>query len=147
MQLFLLQWVNWIIENGPEENQMMTKETTLSVLLLEKAREDGLSIREISRQSGVAHTTIARAIEGQQVRVETLMRLAKWLKADPSSLLPVQSDPSDLAQAISGIVSEVPELGALLQTALDKMRRGEIRPETLREIIRYTAWRLSDDNQ
>ena len=118
----------------------------LRALITEKIRNEGLSYRDVGEQVGVAHTTISRILEGKQVRVDTLVRLAEWLQVDPSTLLPTKNNPDDLARAITAIVSDVPELEQVFQNAIQKMNAGEIRPEVVREIVRYAAWRLSDGN-
>lgn len=119
----------------------------LRALIIEKARKEGLSYREIGEQVGMAHTTVSRILDGQQVRIDTLVKLAEWLQVDPSTLLPLSNGSDDLARTIAAIVSDVPELGEVFQNALDKMNRGEIRPEVVREIVRYAAWRMSNGNE
>ncbi len=115
----------------------------LRTLIIEKAKNERLSNRQIGTEVGVAHSTISRIMKGKQVSIDTLVKVAEWLEVDASDLLPKDSNSDDLARSIAAIVNDVPELQEILQEAVDSMNRGEVHPETVREIVRYAAWRLS----
>jgi transcriptional regulator with XRE-family HTH domain len=110
-------------------------------LLKEKLRS-GMSKRQIGREIGVAHTTIGRVLDGQPIASSTLEKIAEWLDAPLGEL--AYGEPSDASKAISVIIAQEPALGEIFSEMAERMQAGEISPETVREIIRYTAWRLQD---
>ena len=111
--------------------------TTLAVYLRERMLKDRMSARRASREAGVAHTTIMRILDGKEVSVDTLEKVCEFLEINPGDVI----GPGGISE-ISSILSQEPELEAVFTLALKKLHDGEISQDTIREIIRYTSWRL-----
>jgi len=111
--------------------------TSLAVYLRERMLKDHLSARRASREAGVAHTTIMRILDGKDVSVDTLEKVCEYLEINPGDVI----GPGGISE-ISSILSQEPELEAVFTLALKKLHDGEISQDTIREIIRYTSWRL-----
>lgn len=62
----------------------------LPKLLTERQRKDGLSNRAVSREIGVSHSTISRALNGDQLDMATLEKFADFLGIPVSSLLDME---------------------------------------------------------
>src|SRR5687768_10090744 len=66
----------------------LCKEARMLQILLENAmREKRLSAREAAEEIKVSHTTILRALKGEAVDVETIIKFANFLNIRPSELL------------------------------------------------------------
>jgi DNA-binding Xre family transcriptional regulator len=111
--------------------------TTLAVYLRERMLKDKMSARRASREAGVAHTTIMRILDGKEVSVDTLEKVCEFLEINPGDVI----GPGGISE-ISSILSQEPELEQVFTLALKKLHDGEISQDTIREIIRYTSWRL-----
>lgn len=113
--------------------------TGLAVYLRERMLKDQLSSRAAGKAAGVAHTTIMRILDGKDVSVDTLEKVCAWLEVNPGDILNPGGDVSE----ISSILSQEPELEAVFTQALEKLHAGEISQDVIREIIRYTSWRIN----
>ena len=113
----------------------------LETLLINKIRDDDLSIRQAGKQIGIAHTTVIRLMEGGNCDQTTLVKVATWLNVEPSTLLDSEGK-SDLANKIAVLLEQQPKLADLLGEVLDRVVRDEIKPEAFTEIISYITFRL-----
>lgn len=118
----------------------------ISRLLAEKMRAGGLSTRDVAGETGVAHTTIMRVLQGRVVSVKTLKNVARFLEADPGLFLTSPGDDPDeaLAKDLAAIIGREPRLREVLSNAVAQTKAGNLSAETLREIVRYAAWRIED---
>lgn len=66
----------------------------IETYLKDEIRNRGISIRTAAREMGVAHTTIRRALQGNDVDLSTVTAISKWLKVDVVNLLSVSSNPT-----------------------------------------------------
>lgn len=55
----------------------------LDFVLQRAMQERNLSAREAARQAGVAHTTIIRILQHENVDLGTLKKICAWLEIDP----------------------------------------------------------------
>lgn len=110
--------------------------------LLREKLNQGMTEREIGREVGVAHTTIGRILDGENIAAATLEKVAAWLETNPAEL--AYGDVSDVSKAISVIIAQEPALKEIFIQLAERMEAGDISPEIARELIRYTAWRLND---
>ena len=114
----------------------------LRTLLLNKIRESGISERQAAREIGIAHTTVGRLLDGDNCDYPTLKKISTWLDVPISTLLDSEKE-TDLASKIAVMLESEPALAKVLNEAMDKMLRGEVKPEVLRELISYISFRLS----
>jgi len=125
---------------------MATKEQgVLGNLLAEKQKQEGISTRELGRRIGVAHTTIARIIDGQATDFDTLEKVAEYLQVNVVDLLNVGSkvETEALGAQVAVLCEMEPRLVEVFREAMYRVNKDEIPPEALRDIIRYAAFRLN----
>ena len=112
--------------------------TALAVYLRERMLKDKLSSRAAGKAAGVAHTTIMRILDGKDVSIDTLEKVCDWLEVDPGDII----GPGGVSE-ITSILSQEPELEQVFTLALEKLHRGEISQDVIREIVRYASWRIN----
>ena len=104
----------------------------------------GLSSHAAADEIGTSHTTILRALRGDRVDVDTLVKIANWLHVRPSELLNSMSDaPNTLADQIAVLLSHSPELESELRDAAERVKGGELDPAVLRDIVSYALYKLN----
>ncbi len=110
-------------------------------LLDEKVRERGLSYRTAAAEIGVAHSTIMRVLKGGPADVPTLLKICKWLKVEPASIL--NSEENANAPAVFTTIAEAtPGLMEILQDATADFKEGLLTARDLEEITSFIAFRL-----
>jgi transcriptional regulator with XRE-family HTH domain len=114
----------------------------LRTLLLNKIRESGISERQAGREIGIAHTTVGRLLNGDQCDYPTMKKISVWLNVTISTLLDGDSGTS-LASKIALLVEIEPALAKVLNEAMDKVLREEVKPEILQDLISYMSYRLN----
>jgi len=125
---------------------MATKEqTVLGTLLAEKQKQVGISTRKLGRSIGVAHTTIARILDGQAVDLDTIEKVADYLQVNVVDLLNVGNrDKTEALGAQVALLCEMePRLVKVFREAMHGVNKDKIPPEALRDIIRYAAFRIN----
>jgi transcriptional regulator with XRE-family HTH domain len=113
-----------------------------------------LDNREISAHTaaaeiGTSHTTILRALKGERVDVETLIKIANWLKVRPSDLLNSMADTPDTTTAdqLALLLSRSPELEAELKDAMRRVQAGVLDEAVIREIISYAVYKMNTSGE
>lgn len=115
----------------------------LSTLLKEKVQRENISIREAARRVGVSATTISRSMEGESVDVDTLIKLCEWLDVSPSGVIDSYlPGPDGLGKSIAVILETNPALAEVFGEAVERVTRGDVSPDTLRDIAAYARYRL-----
>lgn len=118
----------------------------VSALINDKMQQQGLSLRQASMQIGITHTTLRRIIDGKAYDVPTAKKVSKWLGINTSTLLDIPADLDDeaaLAQQIAAVLNAEPTLKNVFREAVKRVQTGEMKPQTLKEIASYAAYRLS----
>src|SRR5512133_2917435 len=111
--------------------------------ILQKAMADKhLSSHGAAEEIGTSHTTILRALRGERVDVDTIIKIANWLKIRPSELLNSMSDTS-LADQLAVLLSHSPGLEAELKDAMKRVKAGELDPAVVRDIVSYALYKLN----
>lgn len=117
--------------------------TTLSAILELEINRRNKSIRKISEEIGVTHTTMVRALKGEQVTLDTILKIAAWMKVAPSVLIDAEGKGEDaLVRQVALILKAEPQLGKVLQEALERVAEGRMSPEVFRDLAAYAAYRL-----
>jgi transcriptional regulator with XRE-family HTH domain len=117
--------------------------TALSAILEVELRRRNQSIRQISDEIGVTHTTMIRALKGKQVGFDTILKIANWLDVSPTVLINAEGKGEDaLINQVALILKAEPRLGKVLQEALDRIADGRMSPEVFRDLAAYAAYRL-----
>lgn len=114
-------------------------------ILLQKAMQEHkppLSSHKAADLIGVSHSTILRALRGDTVDVDTIIKIANWLNVRPSELLNSMSDASTLSEQIAVILSHSPALEEELKEAVRRVKNGSLDPEILRDITSYALYKI-----
>lgn len=113
----------------------------LQTILQREMSSRSLSSHGAAEEIGVSHTTILRALRGERVDVDTIIKIANWLHVRPSELLNSMSDTS-LADEIAVLLSHSPALEAELKDAAERVKAGVLDPAVLRDIVSYALYKL-----
>lgn len=116
----------------------------LDKILKDELTKRGLSIREAAREIGVAHTTVARMVQGITVDIGTLQKTCDWLGIQLSTVLNVE-DKSELGltSKLAMILEKQPELAGVFAEALDELEAGRLTTADLADIMGYAAYRIN----
>ena len=114
-------------------------------LLAEKQKQEGISTRKLGRRIGVAHTTVARIMDGQAVDLDTIEKVADYLQVNVVDLLNVGSkvETEALGAQVALLCQMEPRLVKVFREAMYGVNKDMIPPEALRDIIRYAAFRIN----
>src|SRR5512138_3784961 len=98
--------------------------------ILHKAMADrNMSSHTAAEEMGTSHTTILRALRGDRVDVDTIIKIANWLKIRPSELLNSMDESEvSLADQIAVLLSHSRELEDELKDAVERVRAGALDP-------------------
>ena len=97
----------------------------------------------MGQEVGVSHTTILRALKGDDVDVRTIIQLSEWLGVKPSTLLnSMASTRTGLADQIEVLLSGNPLLEKEFGVAIDAVAKGQVAPVVIADIAAYAAYRI-----
>jgi transcriptional regulator with XRE-family HTH domain len=116
----------------------------LKELVEQKMHSQGISMREVSRQTGVAHTTVMRALEGRNMDLVTLELFSKWLGVSINDLIKTEYSKSDnTSEKIAMVLERHPKLAEIFKNATDDLEQGLITQADLDEIVSFAVYKLS----
>ena len=126
----------------------------LARLIEERMAAAGMSLRQASREIGIAHTTLKRILDGEPYDVATAQKIADWLGVPLSPLLDTRGTSQDkdtLAAKIAAVIETQPRLARVFGDAMDRVLKGEVSNEAFRDLAAYAAFKLelseeNDDN-
>jgi transcriptional regulator with XRE-family HTH domain len=108
----------------------------LGRFLNDEIRAQGISIREASRQIGVAHTTINRILAGDQPDLRTVKIVCKWLKIDAVDVLNMDNGGhNNVSTVVAAFLDRNPRLKEAMVDLIEKLKYGEIGNRDLDEIL------------
>jgi transcriptional regulator with XRE-family HTH domain len=116
----------------------------LQAKLKEVMKDKKLSTREVAIASEVSHTTIVRALRGDIVDLGTVLKLSKWLKVNPSTLLNSMADmESNLSEQIAILLEDNQLLAEEFKKAVEAVIEGKVEPSIIEDIAAYIAFRIN----
>jgi len=116
----------------------------LEKMLGDEIKKRGISIRQASREIGVAHTTLTRLMEGEQADFDTLEKISTWMKVPISAVVDSTGKPgSALASKIEMIIAKEPLLAGTFQASIEAYEKGEFTESDIQDIVAYAAYRLN----
>jgi transcriptional regulator with XRE-family HTH domain len=115
----------------------------LKIVLRKVMHEKGLSSHKAAEAIGVSHTTILRALRGEAVDVDTIIKIANYLHIRPSELLNSMSTETSLPDKLAALLSHSRELESELQQAVERVEAGELDPGVVRDIVNYAFYKLN----
>lgn len=110
-------------------------------ILQDEIKSRNISAREVARQSGVAHTTIMRILEGKNVDLDTLNKISDWLNVDVSYLVDLNNK-DNVASRIAAVLDKNSQLKVVFLDLIEKLNSQEIDSRDLEDIMVYIAFRL-----
>lgn len=120
----------------------------LQTVLRNKLQSEGLSSHTAAERIGVSHTTILRALHGDKIDLETLVKVADFLGVRPSELVDsLPNDPESLSNQIAILLSQSPELEALLREAVRRVQDGGISPDAIREVVSFATYKFMTETE
>ena len=114
----------------------------LSKMLSKRLSETNMSVRRAGLQIGVSHATVARAVNGETVEVDTLVRIADFLGVSIISLLDETDTPDDVYERISVTFTIEPELKTVLADIARNIKDEKIDHKILSDVAIYTLFQL-----
>ena len=115
----------------------------LKTILEREMRSRNLSYRAVAEAIDVSHSTILRALRGDTVDIETIIKLAKFLNVRPSELVNTLDDGAPLADQIAVLLSHSRDFEQELRDAVERVKAGSISVDTLRDIVSYALYKLN----
>ena len=115
----------------------------LTIVLQRAMRDQGLSSHKVAQEIGVSHTTILRALHGEAIDVNTIIKIANFLKVRPSELLNSMSTNATLPDQLAVLLSHSRELESELKDAVKRVQAGELDPAVVSDIVSYALYKLN----
>jgi transcriptional regulator with XRE-family HTH domain len=107
-------------------------------------KEKDLSARDVGKLLGVSHTTVLRALQGEQIDLSTLIKMAEWLKIRPSVLLDNLGDDAEVEAKVTLLTEAYPELRIVLEKAAHAVEEGQADPTIIKDIVAYAEYRIQN---
>ena len=113
----------------------------LKELLENEMQKSNLSLRAVSKQTKVAHTTIQRVLNGNPADLATTKSICNWLGVSVSTVLNVFQEPT-VENQVALIIEAQPALRELFEQAITDVKKGDLSPDDLADVLSYAAYRL-----
>src|SRR5262245_38088524 len=131
------------INAGKVVLQLEQEARMLQIVLQRAMQEKQLSSHKAAEAIGVSHTTILRALRGDAVDVDTIIKIANFLNVRPSELLNSMATDATLPDQLAALLSHSRELEDELRDAVDRVKGGRLDPAILRDIVSYALYKLN----
>jgi transcriptional regulator with XRE-family HTH domain len=116
----------------------------LSNLLKEKCQKLELSSRQAAEKVGVSHATILRALRGDIVDLETVLKISEWLGVKPHTLLnSMVNTKAGLSEKIAIMLEDNPLLAKEFSKAVDAILKGKVETSVIEDIASYAAYQIN----
>ena len=115
----------------------------LKQILEKEMKERNLSSRGAADAIGVSHTTILRALRGDVVDLDTVLKVSDWLHIRPATLINSMNNEAPLSDRIAAIVERNPRLSQVLTDATQAIEDGRADPAIMEDIVAYALYKLN----
>ena len=115
----------------------------LKQILEKELKERNLSSRGAADAIGVSHTTILRALRGDVVDLDTVLKVSDWLHIRPATLINSMNNEAPLSDRIAAIVERNPRLSQVLTDATQAIEDGRADPAIMEDIVAYALYKLN----
>jgi len=110
----------------------------LRKILESRIAEKQLSNRAAATEIGIAHTTLNRILEGGQIELDTILKIATWSGIPPATLMGIETGDND----VNLLIAAIPGLKEVLSEAAEKVKSGELDVSALADITAYARFRV-----
>src|SRR5450759_1153919 len=117
----------------------------LPKILLEKMRDRDMSLREVAREIGISHTTVARILDNKAADIDTLDAVARWMNVPLVSILDLRLQGDDVVDQVRLAMSLYPELANVFRDILQGIISGDVEPRVLADVAAYTVFRIQQN--
>jgi len=114
----------------------------LAKLLRQRLDAEGLSVRDAGELIGVSHSTVARAVNGEEVKIDTLTKICDFLGVPVETILNIRGEKDELMDRIVTVISIEPELAEVFSEISKDLTEGRINSNILFEIAAFAQFRL-----
>nr|MBN1228913.1 helix-turn-helix transcriptional regulator [Anaerolineae bacterium] len=110
--------------------------------------KENLSARKTAQEIGVAHTTITRILNNENIDLQTYQQVCTWLGVNPADLLHQEGkldEVSEVAARMTALLELSPSLKQVFEEVIAKYQDGTVSMDTVKDIMAYAAYRLGLD--
>ncbi len=106
--------------------------------------EKQVSAREVARQTGVAHTTIIRILQDENVDLDTIKKVCGWLQIDPMYVVNLDSgqEEKQWLWKLGMMVESYPNLHLAMRRAFRNVDINHVNPRIINEICEFIAFAM-----
>lgn len=115
----------------------------LEEILKERMEMEGLSLRSAAEKIGTSHSTVARAVNGETLDVDSMKKICDWLGVTIDDVLDVKEEQEDIYRQIAAVISIEPEFERVFQEIFDGIENGSLSKEVLREVAAFASYRVA----
>lgn len=114
-------------------------------ILRTEMEERHVSAREVARQTGVAHTTIIRILQRENVDLDTIKKVCSWLRIDPMYVVNLDSGQpeKEWLWKLGMMVESYPELNIVMKMAFKNVDNMKFNPKIITEICEFIAFAIT----
>jgi DNA-binding Xre family transcriptional regulator len=122
----------------------MNTQSNLNLVLSSELARRRISAREAARQSGLSHTTIVRALRGDNVDLETIRLICAWLEIDPTKVVDFGQDQGDdrWMWRLEVLIASNASIRNQFIEIFEAIDRETIAPSIIGEIASFMAYSL-----
>ena len=105
-----------------------------------------LSIRDAAIEIGIAHTSLYRILKGSSFDLQTVGKIAAWLKVPTSLLIDTISPSLDeriIASGMTILIERNPKVGKVFREIIQDFISGKINDHDINDILSYAAYKLT----
>lgn len=112
-------------------------------ILKDELRRRGLSARDAAKRCGISHTSILRALRGENIDLTTVKAISRLLDLEPAEILKLEMETGDTLSAEIGIIlHQEPKLEEAYRMVIERYHKSEIGMEVVIDVLRYTVIRV-----
>ncbi len=107
-------------------------------------KEKSLSSRQVAKDIGVSHTTIIRALRGDIVDIDTVLKIGPWMGVKPATLLnSMVTTEFGLPDQIAVMLENAPLLASQFAKAIKAIKDEKVDPAIIADIAAYAAYKIN----
>lgn len=74
-----------------------------------RVRVEDSSLRQVAREVGVAHTTLADFLDGRKPRTANVAKLRKWIEGDDNEVVRLRQEVAELKKRVAELEAQLRE--------------------------------------